>query len=60
MEGPHGRDDPGIARLEESHDGTRTLLCATYDDELVREQDGEWRFERREWRMKATFGEAPS
>jgi uncharacterized protein (TIGR02246 family) len=41
-------------------DGTRTLLFAMYDDELVREQDGEWRFERREWRTKATFAVVPS
>jgi uncharacterized protein (TIGR02246 family) len=36
-------------------DGTRTLLYAMYDDELGREQDGEWRFERREWHTKAMF-----
>jgi uncharacterized protein (TIGR02246 family) len=34
-------------------DGTRKLLFAMYDDNLVREQDGEWRFERRVWRTKA-------
>jgi uncharacterized protein (TIGR02246 family) len=34
-------------------DGARMQLFAMYDDTLVREQDGEWRFERREWRTKA-------
>jgi uncharacterized protein (TIGR02246 family) len=40
-------------------DGKRTLLYAMYDDELRREQDGEWRFERREWRTKAMFDVVP-
>jgi uncharacterized protein (TIGR02246 family) len=36
-------------------DGKRMQLFAAYDDTLVREQDGEWRFERRVWRTKVMF-----
>jgi len=39
-------------------DGAGMQLFAMYDDTLVREQDGEWRFERREWRTKAMLGTA--
>jgi uncharacterized protein (TIGR02246 family) len=40
-------------------DGSRRMLFALYYDELVREQDGEWRFERREFRTKATAEVVP-
>jgi ketosteroid isomerase-like protein len=36
-------------------DGKRMQLFAAYDDTLVREKDGEWRFERRAWRTKVMF-----
>jgi uncharacterized protein (TIGR02246 family) len=35
-------------------DGARRMLFALYCDDLVREQDGEWRFERRDFRTKAS------
>jgi uncharacterized protein (TIGR02246 family) len=38
-------------------DGTCTRLFGTYHDNLVREQDGEWRFERRTFRTKRTEAE---
>src|ERR1700704_6361674 len=40
-------------------DGGRKMLFAMYEDDLVREQDGEWRFERRVWRTKAMLDAGP-
>jgi uncharacterized protein (TIGR02246 family) len=36
-------------------DGARLRMYALYDDVLVRESDGEWRFHRREWRTKVAL-----
>jgi uncharacterized protein (TIGR02246 family) len=61
----HVAGDRATARstMESTHwmpDGARKQMFAMYDDNLVREQDGEWRFERREWRTKVMFDLGPA
>jgi uncharacterized protein (TIGR02246 family) len=40
--------------------GARKQMLAIYDDKLMREQDGEWRFERREWLTKTVHDVGPA
>ena len=60
----HVDGDRATARstMEATHimlDGGHRMLFALYCDDLVREHDGEWRFERREFRTKASTEVTP-
>jgi uncharacterized protein (TIGR02246 family) len=41
-------------------DGTGAVLFGTYHDDVVREEDGEWRFAKRQFRMKYFEATQPS
>ena|SRR5579859_1443208 len=52
IDGPRATARSTMHEVSWMHHGIRVTLFGTYHDAMIREDDGEWRFTKRQFRMK--------